>query len=135
MKCPHCNGKGYKPGFDDAPGDSRFIWCSSCSARGDVADPTGGVGGISLKTCPRRILCDLFGCWLDEGGYSCGRCGAVLYEGFISPGRLDPIRERWWRLKGWAWPRCHHCGVRLWPWRKWAPGFCSEKCQTDWLPF
>ena len=41
-KCHYCHGKGVLPGFDDSPGDSRFIFCSMCNATGvaQYADPT-----------------------------------------------------------------------------------------------
>lgn len=57
-KCHYCHGKGVLPGFDDSPGDSRFIFCSMCNATGvaQYADPTETHGDpLVIDLCPACI--------------------------------------------------------------------------------
>jgi hypothetical protein len=86
-----------------------------------------------------RLRCHLLGCADHEFAPCCGRCGTDVYDpAYVESARawLYPLRRRWWAARAWAWPRCHECGRRLWPWtRRVSDEFCSQACFDRWIPF
>lgn len=97
----------------------------------------------------RQLLCRIFGHKVSEptpGVEYCDRChdhAAYYYDGSQwtdeeRDGLVGPIRNWWWRVRNWAWPRCLHCRKRLVLRRKIKDGcgcFCSEDCEENWIPF
>lgn len=87
-------------------------------------------------TRARRTVCILIGCVLGNDP-CCDRCGAGLYEEYIEVGKLYPLFQMYWRVRGFIrslGPRtCQHCG------KKYRGGYdeymCSAKCFDEWLPF
>lgn len=89
-----------------------------------------------------RLRCHLFGCSYSDHFPGCERCGAGIYDAeFIGFDQSRFYRPRLF----WRWlrrpfrrivPRCDQCSRRLWPWRRWwTRDFCSEACQSKWIPF
>ena len=89
-------------------------------------------------------------CWLfghkpedvAQGVEECKRCGETVayyldgsqWTDRERYGLIDPLRCLWYRVARWTWPRCEHCGKRLW-FRRYNETFCSDECFTKWLPF
>lgn len=89
---------------------------------------------------PDRLRCRLLGCDPSEHGPWCERCGHTVYDAeFVVAGWLNPwFRFRLW-LRAWTWPRCHHCGRRMF-WRRllgrsYDRELCSQECFDRWIPF
>lgn len=59
-KCRRCKGKGTLPGFNDSPGDSRFIFCSSCNATGKAKSEPDGEYPLASRPVfdPFDFYCD-----------------------------------------------------------------------------
>jgi len=91
-----------------------------------------------------------FRCWLlghdpediSQGVEMCKRCGETVayyldgsqWTDRERYGLVDPLRAGWYLFRRWAWPRCQHCGKRLW-FRRCSDRFCSEKCFDEYVPF
>lgn len=82
-----------------------------------------------------RIKCKLFGC-IDNGHGDCDRCGAWIYDSFITVDMslLMPmvfrLERAWVSIAG---AKCSECGKRYWLERH-RP-CCSPECFDKWIPF
>jgi len=92
-----------------------------------------------------KILCFLFGHKPREewGGYECTRCQDYVRTWDDEEWTYaEQYGCFWWLIvplknrPRFVWPRCQHCGKRLWFCRYGGDGeFCSDECFTRWLPF
>ena len=81
-----------------------------------------------------RVHCLLFGCRLDDHVPECVDCGAQLYyPEFRDDGPIS--RLLWWMRDQRArlFRRCAHCNKPIW--FKPEDLCCSEKCESEWVPF
>lgn len=92
-----------------------------------------------------RFICWLFGHKprTEYGGVECTRCHAYARTWDDEEWTDREAYGVFWRLvvawmdrPRWAWPRCKHCGKRLWFRRhKGDRDFCCKTCHDEWLPF
>ena len=81
----------------------------------------------------KRWICHAIGCRIGENSV-CERCGAALYYGDITPGRLEPLIRAYRRVVVRLKPkRCEQCRARISRFSK--EDFCSAKCFDNWIPF
>jgi hypothetical protein len=89
----------------------------------------------------KEIICQLFGCKIDDCGYGCVRCGRVLYDElpgyFWKP--LQLIRGVRDNIMGWifshvkTYKKCAECNNSFWGYG--YEDCCSDACWRNHVPF